>query len=116
MLLKALISLGLKEDDAEIYLLLAREGPQTGRNIAEVLNLYKQQLHRSLKNLQYKGCVKPDCERPSKFSAVAIEVVVDMLADESLDEAENMEENRQRILSSWQAMMKKDAKNSVQKI
>jgi hypothetical protein len=33
-----------------------------------------------------------------------------MLADESLDEAENMEENRQRILSSWQAMMKKDAK------
>lgn len=108
MLLKALMGLELKKADAEIYLLLAKEGPQTGRNIAEALNLYKQQLYRSLKSLQCKGCVKATRERPSKFSAVAIQDVLDMLVDVSLGEAEDLMENRQRILSYWQAMMKKE--------
>ena len=107
MLLKSLVGLGLKEVDAEIYLLLAKEGPQTGRNIAEALTLYKQQLYRSLKSLQYKGCVKATSEHPSKFSAVAIEDVLDMLVDVSLEEVQDMEENRQRILSYWQAILKK---------
>lgn len=108
MLLKSLTGLGLKEVDAEIYLLLAKEGPQTGRNIAEALNLYKQQVYRSLRSLQCKGCVKATKERPSKFSVVAIQEVIDSLVDVRLEEAQHMEENRQRILSSWQALIKKD--------
>jgi len=72
------------------------------------LSLYKQQLYRSLKSLQYKGCVKTTCKRPARFSAAAIEEVIDLLVDVNLEEAQDMERNRQRILAYWQAMIKKD--------
>ena len=81
MLLKTLVSLGLTEVDAEIYLLLATEGPQRGRNVAEVLKLYKQQLYRSLKRLQKKGVINATLERPARFSAVSLEKIVDFLIE-----------------------------------
>ncbi len=107
-LLEALMGLGLKEIDAEIYVFLAKKGPQKGIDIAGALSLRKQPLYRSLKSLQCKGCVKATRERPSRFSAVSIEEVVDLLAGANLKEAQHLEENRQGILSYWQTMIKKD--------
>ncbi len=106
-LLKALMVLGLKEVDAEIYVLLAKEGPQKGKDIAETLNVYRQRVYRSLDRLQRKCCVKATLERPSRFSAVALEEVIDVLVEANLEEAREMEQNRQSILSHWQTMTKK---------
>lgn len=111
-LTKALTSLGLSEIDAEIYLLLAKEGPQPGRHIAESLALYKQQLYRSLKRLQKKGVVHTFLERPARFSAVSLEKVLDFLIEAKKEQALALQESREELLSGWRAITKKEFKDT----
>jgi len=106
MLLKTLVGLGLKEVDAEVYLLLAKEGSQNGRNIAEALKLYKQQLYRSLKRLQGKNIVSATPERPASFSAVPLENILDFWIEVKKEQALALQEGKERLLSSWKTIVK----------
>lgn len=108
MLLKALVGLGLTEVDAAIYLLLAKEGPQKGRNIAETLELYKRKLYRSLKRLQGKGIVTASLEHPAHFSAVSLEKVLGFLIEAKKEQALALQESKEELLSSWRAITKRD--------
>ena len=112
ILLKTLVSLGLTEVDAEIYFLLAREGPQKGRNVAEVLKLYKQQLYRSLKRLQKKGVIHATLERPASFSAVSLEKILDSLIEAKKEQALALQESREDLLSRWKILIKKEYTDS----
>ena len=112
ILLKALVSLGLTEIDSEIYLLLAKGGTQKGRNIGEALNLYKQQLYRSLKRLQEKGMVNSTLERPARFSAVSLEKVLEFLIEAKKEQALALQENKEELLSIWRAFIKKEFTDS----
>ncbi len=49
--LEALVNLGLKETEAEVYIYLATKGKRKAGDIAEALGLYKQQIYRSLERL-----------------------------------------------------------------
>jgi sugar-specific transcriptional regulator TrmB len=109
LLTKALTKLGLTETDAEIYLLLAKEGPQQGRSIARTLELYKQQLYRSLKRLQKKGVVYAILERPARFSAVSLEKVLDFLIEAKKEQALALQESREELLAGWRAVTKKES-------
>jgi len=71
--LKTLVSLGLSQVEAEVYFFLAQAGPVKGRDIAETLKLYKQQVYRNLKSLHAKGMVNTTFDRPARFSAVSLE-------------------------------------------
>ena len=106
---KALVNLGLSEVAAEVYVFLAVSGPQRGRNIAEALKIKKPQLYLCLKELRNKGIVNYTRERIILFSAVTPENVVDILVRANLQEAQQMEENREKIISFWQAMIKKNS-------
>ena len=112
ILLKTLVSLGLTEVDAEIYLLLATGGPQKGRNVAEVLKLYKQQLYRSLKRLQKKGVIHATLERPASFSAVSLEKILDSLIEAKKEQALALQESREDLLSRWKILIKKEYTDS----
>ncbi len=102
------MDLGLTEIDAEIYLLLCREGSQKGSSIAEALKLYKQQLYRSLKRLQKKGVVNASLERPARFSAMSLEKVIDFLIETKKEQALALQESKKELLSKWQSMIKKE--------
>lgn len=91
MLLKALVNLGRTEVDAEIYL-LAREGPQKGRDVAEVPKLQKQQLYRGLKHLQEKSVINATLERLASFSAVSVERILDFLIESKKEQALALQE------------------------
>ena len=106
------MSLGLTEVDAEIYLLLAAEGPQKGRNVAEVLKLYRQQLYRSLKRLQKKGVIHATLERPASFSAVSLEKILDSLIEAKKEQALALQESREDLLSRWKILIKKEYTDS----
>jgi len=84
------------------------DGPQRGKNIAEALNLYKQQLYRSLKNLRDKGMVSVTLERPSNFSAVPLEKVVDLFVKAKAEQAKVLQESREELLATWKSMIKKE--------
>jgi sugar-specific transcriptional regulator TrmB len=112
LLAKTLAGLGLTEIDAEIYAFLAKEGSQKGREIAGVLNLYKQQLYRSLKRLQKKGIVTATVGHPAHFSAMPLDKALDILIEAKKEQALALEASRKELLSSWRSMIKQDSSNS----
>jgi sugar-specific transcriptional regulator TrmB len=112
LLAKTLAGLGLTEIDTEIYVFLAKEGSQKGRDIAGMLNLHKQQLYRSLKRLQKKGIVTATVGHPAYFSAMPLDKALDILIQNSKEQALALQASRKELLSSWRSMIEKDSSNS----
>jgi sugar-specific transcriptional regulator TrmB len=107
-MLQALMDLGLSKTDAEVYIFLATKAPQNATDIANALKMKNQQLYPSLRNLQNKGIINCTNEHPKLFSAVPIEEALSSFINANLQEAQQMEENRKRILSFWRSMMKEN--------
>jgi len=102
--LKTLRDLGLTRLDSKIYVYLAKRGPQKGKEISKALKIQKQQLYSSLKKLQSKAVVSATLEHPAKFSAVPFENVLDLFIKAKLQEAQTIQHEKSKLLSSWQAM------------
>jgi sugar-specific transcriptional regulator TrmB len=102
--LKTLEGLGLSRTDAEVYVYLAKKGPKNGRELADALQVTKQQLYPSLKNLRSKGVVTVSLERPALFSAVAFEKVVDLLIAIKVEQAKAIKETKKELLASWRSV------------
>jgi sugar-specific transcriptional regulator TrmB len=107
--LKALVGLGLSEMEAEVYVFLAKTGPQKATSIAAALKMYEQQLSRSLKSLREKGIVNATLEHPSQFSAIPFDKALDLLVKAHLEETQSIEQNKEEILSQWHSMIKRDS-------
>jgi sugar-specific transcriptional regulator TrmB len=102
--LKTLEGLGLSRTDAEVYVYLAKKGPKNRRELADALQVTKQQLYPSLKNLRSKGVVTVSLERPALFSAVAFEKVVDLLIAIKVEQAKAIQETKKELLASWRSV------------
>lgn len=105
---KALTDLEFSNADAEVYLFLATKAPQNSKDIADALKMKNQQLHSCLKNLQDKGIINCTSNHPKLFSAVPIEEALGSFINANLEEARQIEENREKILSIWQTIIKKN--------
>ena len=104
-MVKTLESLGLKRLDAEVYVYLAQHDPKKARDIAKASETYKRQLYRSLKSLQRKGMISASQERPARFSAVPFDKVLDQFMEGNREEANRVEEDKEKILSIWDSMI-----------
>jgi sugar-specific transcriptional regulator TrmB len=102
--LQTLSDLGLTRLDTKVYIYLAKKGPQKGIEISKALKVQKQQLYRSLKNLQKKAIVSATLERPARFSAVSFKEVLDLFIRTKLEEAQNIQTEKNNLLSSWQVI------------
>lgn len=102
--LKKLRDLGLTRIDSKIYIYLAKNGPQKGKDLSKALKVQKQQVYSSLKKLQSKAVVSATLEHPARFSAVPFENVLDLFIKAKLQEAQTIQHEKSKLLSSWQAM------------
>ena len=102
--LKTLEGFGLSRIDAEVYVYLAKKGPKKGRELANALQVTKQQLYPSLKNLKNKGIVTANLERPALFSAVDFEKVLELLIEIKVEQAKVIKETKKELLGSWQSI------------
>jgi sugar-specific transcriptional regulator TrmB len=110
--LKTLVSLGLSQTDAQIYINLATEGPAKARNIINDLQINKRQIYRSLKCLRNKGIAIANDERPFEFSAVPFEEVLDLLMEVKKEQVKSLQESREELVSSWQSNKKGKSENN----
>jgi sugar-specific transcriptional regulator TrmB len=69
---KQLGAFGLTENDAKVYLFLARIGPSSAGVVARKLGTNRMNIYRTLTTLQEKGLVESTVGRPSKFSALPV--------------------------------------------
>ena len=107
-IIKTLQNLGFRKTDAEVYLFLATMGPLKAKNIASALHMRKQRLYRSLKKLQGRGIVKVSDEFPAFFSTVIIEEIIDSIIEAKKEQALNLQQTKEVLLSSWRVITKKD--------
>jgi sugar-specific transcriptional regulator TrmB len=106
--LRTLESFGLKRVDAEVYIYLAKKGPQKGIDLADALKIRKRQLYSILKALQDKGIVTVSPEHPALFSALAFEKALDLLVETNVEQAKAIEAAKEELLSSWRDMNKRN--------
>jgi len=90
--------------DAEVYVYLAKKGPKKGSELANALQVTRQQLYPSLKNLKNKGVVTASLERPALFSAVAFEKVVELLIAIKVEQAKAVKETKKELMDSWRSI------------
>lgn len=103
---KALVSLGLSETDARVYIFLALKGPKKPRKIVDNLKISKQQIVRSLSNLQDKGIIIPDSDGQRGFSALPFDKALKLLIKTEKEQTRMMQE---ALLSTWKTMIKKNS-------
>ena len=110
--IKALVDLGLSRIEAEVYVHLAKRGPNEMVNLADALNFRKQELHRSLRNLQNKGIITANPEGNKLFSALPFEKAIELLIEIRTEQAQIIQESREELLSSWREMKKETPEKS----
>jgi sugar-specific transcriptional regulator TrmB len=106
---KALVSLGLSESDARVYIYLALEGPKNSRVIVRALKINHQQILKSLKNLQKKDIISQDKENKTRFIASPFEKALKLLIRKEKEQTKIFQEN---LLQKWNALIKKNSTNS----
>jgi len=102
--LKTLESLGFTHLDARVYVFLAKKGPQKAGDIARCLKIPKQTVYFIINNLQRDGIVTSTVERPARFSVVPFERVLDLFVNVKMEEAKQIQRNKEEILSDWQSI------------
>ena len=95
LIIKALVSLGLSRLDAEVYVYLAKMGPQTVKDLDGALNYSKNQIYKSLRMLTAKALVTKE---GIKFSAIPFEEALDLLIEREKKQANHIKESKKRLL------------------
>ena len=111
LVIETLVGLGFKPIDAQVYIFLAKKGPQRGKDVVNSLKITKQQLYPSLKNLRERGIVNSTHERPAIFSAVSIEKVLEALIKTRIEETQSMIKNKEKLISSWRLMTRNNSES-----
>jgi sugar-specific transcriptional regulator TrmB len=103
---KALINLGLTPEDADVYVHLARQGPQKARSIGEALKMKDQHLYRCLRSLRNKEIINVISDT-AEISAINFEKALDLLIKAHLMKSQNIEQEKEEILSQWRSIISK---------
>jgi sugar-specific transcriptional regulator TrmB len=109
---KALVSLGLSETDARVYVYLALKGPEKAGNVVDRLKISKRQIHRSLKVLQDKGVVFADIEKQGVFFALCFEKALKLLIENEKTKTQILQDTKEVLLSDFKTATKKNSANS----
>jgi len=101
---KTLVSLGLSQTDARVYIYLATKGSKKASQVCDSLKINKQLIYPSLKNLKKKQIITQNKKQVTIFSAVPFEVVLDMLIKIKFEQSEEILENKKKLIASWKSM------------
>ena len=69
-LLPKLVNLGLSKQEAQIYLVLLEEGPQTAKNISKSINIYSPTVYRTARKLEKRNLIAILKTSPRTFQAL----------------------------------------------
>lgn len=99
--LKILDGFGFSRVDSEVYVYLAKTGPQNGKDLTAGLGLSKYQLYLALKNLKEKGVITSNLENNKVYSAVTFEELLNAYIELNEQQAEIIRQTKKELLESW---------------
>jgi sugar-specific transcriptional regulator TrmB len=92
-----LISFGLSEKEAQLYLHLLKYGPKPPSMLAKSLKTYREDVYRTLTSLIDKGMVNSSLETPTVYAAVDLDIALDTALKKHETELREMEMRKQEI-------------------
>src|SRR5512135_1209620 len=96
--------LGLSKREIQVYMFLAKSGVQSTSFVAKRLKMERVQAYRTFKKLQEKGFIEATLERPTRFTIVPFENLVDTFINTKKNEVSSLTEQKQSLLTSWQSI------------
>ncbi len=92
-----LVSFGLSEKEARLYLHLLKYGPKTPSPLAKSLKTYREDVHRTLNGLIDKGMVRPSLDSPTIYAAVDLDAALEAAVKKQESELREMEARKQEL-------------------
>ncbi len=81
---------------------LAKSGVQSTSLVAKRLKMERVQAYRTFKKLQEKGFIEATLERPTRFSIVPFESLMDAFINSKKSEVAMLTEKKENLMSAWQ--------------
>jgi sugar-specific transcriptional regulator TrmB/CBS domain-containing protein len=94
---------------------LAKTGVQSTSFVAKRLKMERVQAYRTFKKLQEKGFIEATLERPTRFTIVPFEALVDSFITAKKNEVSNLTEQKQGLLTAWQSISAPESEYPVAK-
>ncbi len=107
--------LGLSKREIQVYMFLAKSGVQSTSFVAKRLKMERVQAYRTFKKLQEKGFIEATLERPTRFTIVPFEALVDNFITAKRNEVSNLSEQKQNLLTAWQSISAPESEYPVAK-
>lgn len=95
-----LAEFGLKEKEARIYFYLLRNGPKSVTDLSKFAKTYREDVYRRLDALIQEGVVEQSIEKPSKYAAVPLRAVLDVILQKHTYAKRQMEKMRDELLQN----------------
>ncbi len=95
---------GLTEKEARCYFYLLKYGPKTPSPLAKSLHTYREDVHRTLISLIDKGMVRPSLTAPTVYTAVTLDVALEMglrRQEEELQELKKRKHDLQELMQKY---------------
>ena len=112
---KFLQILGLSKREIQVYMFLAKSGVQSTSFVAKRLKMERVQAYRTFKKLQEKGFIEATLERPTRFTIVSFESLVDSFISAKKNEVTNLTDQKQPLLTAWQSISAPESEYPVAK-
>ena len=107
--------LGLSKREIQVYMFLAKSGVQSTSFVAKRLKMERVQAYRTFKKLQEKGFIEATLERPTRFTIVPFETLVDNFINAKKNEVVNLNDQKQNLLTAWQSISAPESEYPVAK-
>ncbi len=107
--------LGLSKREIQVYMFLAKSGVQSTSFVAKRLKMERVQAYRTFKKLQEKGFIEATLERPTRFTIVPFENLVDTFINAKKNEVTNLTDQKQNLLVAWKSISTPESEYPVAK-
>lgn len=114
-ILKFLQNLGFSKRENQVYLFLAKSGAQSTSFVAKRLKMERVQAYRTFKKLQEKGFIQATLERPTRFTVVPFETLLETYIETKKSEIDNLYNQKKELLLSWQNLNTPESDYAVAK-
>jgi len=102
-IIQFLRNLGLSKRETDVYLFLAKSGVASTSLVAKRLKIERVQAYRIFKKMQDKGFIATTLERPTRFTAVPFEELLESFISTKKTEVQNLVDQKENLTASWRA-------------
>ena len=107
--------LGLSKREIQVYMFLAKSGVQSTSFVAKRLKMERVQAYRTFKKLQEKGFIEATLERPTRFTIVPFEALVDSFISAKKNEVNSLTDQKHDLLTAWESISAPESEYPVAK-